>query len=267
MENALHLDVGGTLARWRELAWPREHGSWSLALEPLALGLIAAPSGGGAWLALAVAAGFFARRPLRIAVTDVRPERRAAARGPFAALAVIALGGFGAAVAAGGTGWLAWLVPVVIAGAVFLFFDLRGDGREEMAEVAGVAAFAGVPAMLAALAGWGAASALALGLVMAGRSVPTVLCVRAILRAQKGGVRRRAPALGAAWLVVGMGVVLARAGLAPITAVVLLGGLAVRATVLLSWRGPALRARTIGMVEAGLGAVFVLATAIAWGAA
>jgi hypothetical protein len=27
-----------SLAEWREVALPKEHGSWSLALEPLALG-------------------------------------------------------------------------------------------------------------------------------------------------------------------------------------------------------------------------------------
>jgi hypothetical protein len=264
MENTACSETPSLLARWRELAWPREHGSWSLALEPIALGLLVAPSRGGAWLALAVIAGFFARRPLRTAARDPKPERRTAAREPLAACAIVALGAFGAAMAAGGTGWLIWLAPVAIAGAVFLFFDLRGGGREEIAEVAGVMAFAGVPAMLAALAGWGMASALALALVMAGRSVPTVLCVRAVLRGQKGGGRRRAPALLAAWLAVGAGVALAVAGLAPDAAVVLLGVLAVRATILLGWSGSPLRARTIGIIEAVLGGVFVFGAAFAW---
>jgi hypothetical protein len=43
MENALPWIRRLSLARCRELAWPKEHGSWSLALEPLALGLFAAP--------------------------------------------------------------------------------------------------------------------------------------------------------------------------------------------------------------------------------
>ena len=47
---------------WREaikLTLPNEHGSWSLALEPLALGLLVAPSAAGAALGLAAACGFF----------------------------------------------------------------------------------------------------------------------------------------------------------------------------------------------------------------
>jgi hypothetical protein len=264
MQNLAATAVRPALDRWREIVWPREHGSWSLALEPLALGLLVAPSRGGAWLALAVGAGFFARRPLKIALGDSNPERRAAARGPLAACASVALGACGTALAAGGISWLGWLAPVALAGAVFLFFDLRGDGREEIAEVAGATAFAGVPAMLAALAGWSPIASLALALVMAGRSVPTVLTVRAVLRAQKTGQRRDGPAFIAAWLALGIGVTLAGAGLAPRTVAGLLGVLAVRAMVLLWWRRPALRARTLGIVEAVIGVVFVLVAALAW---
>jgi hypothetical protein len=54
---------------FRSLVLPREHGSWSLALEPVALGLLVAPSRAGMWLALAVLAGFFTRRPLKLALT------------------------------------------------------------------------------------------------------------------------------------------------------------------------------------------------------
>lgn len=54
---------------FRSLVMPREHGSWSLALEPVALGLLVAPSRAGAWLALAAIAGFFTRRPLKLALT------------------------------------------------------------------------------------------------------------------------------------------------------------------------------------------------------
>ena len=47
---------------WREvvkLTLPKEHGSWSLALEPVAFGLLVAPSAAGAALALAAGLGFF----------------------------------------------------------------------------------------------------------------------------------------------------------------------------------------------------------------
>ena len=258
MENASTLIAPGPLARWRELVWPREHGSWALALEPLALGLLVAPSAAGAWLAFAVLAAFFARRPLM-------------------ALALVAAGCFTAAIAVGGTAWLWWLGPIAAAGAVFLSFDLRAEGRAEVAEVAGAAAFALLPGALAALAGWRAPEAAALAFVMCGRSVPTVLCVRAVLRAQKTGEpldrlgalswsngRRFAFALVAALLAVVVGAVLAHAGFVPRTVVGLLGLFAVRAVALLLFPRPELRPRTIGAMEAGLGVLFVTFAAVAW---
>ena len=47
MENALPWFRPLSIARWRELVWPKEHGSWSLAGEPLALALVAAPTTAG----------------------------------------------------------------------------------------------------------------------------------------------------------------------------------------------------------------------------
>jgi hypothetical protein len=264
MKNAPAIDAPGPFAHWRELVWPREHGSWSLALEPLALGLLVAPSAAGACLAGAGVAAFFSRRPLRIAVNDAHAERRTAAQGPLVVLALAAAGFFIGALALGGVAWLAWLLPVAAAGGVFLYFDLRAAGREEAAEVAGSAAFAFVPGVIATLASWRAPEAASLALVMCGRSVPTVLAVRALLRAQKTGERRVAPALVAAGVALVVAAGLARAGLAPRTAAALLALLAARAVALLVFSRRELRARTIGVMEAALGVIFVAFAAAAW---
>jgi hypothetical protein len=258
---ALRLPSG---AQWRELVLPKEHGSWSLALEPLAFGLIAAPSAAGGGLALAVVAAFFARRPLRIAWRDSRAERRRDARGALAACVVAATVAFAFAVALGGSSWVLWLVPSVVAGGLFLSFDLRNGGREEIAEVAGAAAFAFLPAAFAALNGAAPATAVALGLVMCGRAVPTVLCVRAALRGAKTGTCRSGPALVATFAALAVGLVLARGGLAPMTAVAALAVLAFRAVGLLVYPRWTLRARTIGMIEAALGLAYVLSVATTW---
>ena len=150
------------------------------------------------------------------------------------------------------------------AGAIFLFFDLRGDGRDELAEVAGAAAFAGVPAAFAALAGWRAPAAAALAVLALARSVPTVLYVRALLRAQKTGRRQVTLALAATMLAFVIAFGLVRAGLAPRTTLVLLGVFVLRAGLLLVWPRPQFRARTLGIFEAVLGAAFVFAAAIPW---
>jgi len=254
----------GAVARWREVVWPREHGSWSFALEPLALGLIAAPSPAGACLACAVFAGFLARRPVRMAFTDPPSARRAEARGPLAVISLVASSSFAGAVALGGFEWMQWLAPVAVAGAVFLRYDLRAAGREEIAELAGSAAFALVPAALAALAGWSPVGGAALALLMVGRAAPAVLTVRACLRATKTGERRVAPALVSTGLALVVAVGFVRGGIAPAASAWMLALLAARSLALLVWPRPVLRARTLGMIETVLGLGFVVAVAWSW---
>lgn len=259
---------------FRSLVLPREHGSWSLALEPVALGLLVAPSHGGAWLALAVLAGFFTRRPLKLAATlPASDPRRAAAWRWTLLFAVIALAALGASAATKvpitqQSAFVA-LWPLLLAaplGAAFLWFDLRGEMREAEAEIAGSAAFALVPATFATLAGWPAAPALALAALMLARSVPTVLTVRTFLRLAKGKASTALPALASAGVALLLVLALATRGLVPGTAVVLAALLAARTGWLLSPRTPAWSARRAGITEAVIGAVFVAALALAYGA-
>lgn len=264
MENALSGNRPQPLLLWRDFVMPKEHGSWSLAFEPLALALLVAPSTPGAFLAVAMVAGFFARRPLRLAWRDRQPARRETAARVLAGCVFVATGAFATAVAVGGFGWLIWLAPAAIAGALFAWCDLRGEGREEFAEIAGAAAFAFVPAAFAILAGWDALPASALSLVMAGRAVPSVMGVRAFLRAAKGGQRRDWPALLMAGLFLFVAVLLVQRGAAPLFAAVALAALALRTLALLVVIRPAWRASTLGMMEAVLGLVFVVGLGTCW---
>ena len=252
------------LSLWRDLICPREHGSWSLAFEPIALGLLVAPSGAGGWLAVALAAVFFARRPARAALHEPRRERRHAA---YRALALcVALAGAALALAAGTMEItaLAWLAPAAGAGVIFAFCDARGAGREEWAELAGATAFALTPIAFAALAGHSPAQALALGLLMTARAAPSVATVRAFLRAAKTGVRRDGIALTTSLGAVVLAFVLVRRGDAPWFAVPALGLFAARTLALLVVFRPAWRARTVGMIEASAGIVFVAGLALTW---
>ena len=264
MEHVLTSPSASPRPRFRDLVLPKEHGSWSLAFEPLALSMLAAPSLSGGLLALAVASAFFCRRPLNIAMRDQRPERRAAAREAALVCGVVTALFFSGSIALAGGAWTIWLVPSGLAGAIFLRFDLRNAGREQLAEVAGSAAFGFLPAAMAVLAGWSEADALALAFVMVGRAVPTVLCVRAILRGGKTGRHRPAFSLIAAWTALAVAVLLARDGLLPWVAAALLALLALRAFALLVFPRPALRARTIGIIEAATGVAFVVIAAAAW---
>lgn len=247
---------------WSDVVRPKEHGSWSLAFEPLALGLLVAPSRPGTLLAGALAAAFFARRPLRLAWSEPIPERRRRARLALGICGGTALAALGGAIALVGLAWLVWLVPAAAAAAVFAWFDTRGAGREEAAELAGAAAFALTPSALAVLGGLSAGPAAALGLMMTARSVPSVALVRAFLRAAKTGVRRDGPAVALA--LVALAGLLALRGWAPAAAPAAAAALALRTIVVLIWLRPAWRARTLGMVETVLGLAYAGALAAAW---
>ena len=80
---------------WKAVALPAEHGGWGFLVEPVVLGLVLAPSGEGVCLGLAALAGFLARHPLRLLLTDrrkgVRYPRTALAERVFAAYATAAV--------------------------------------------------------------------------------------------------------------------------------------------------------------------------------
>src|ERR1017187_2204793 len=81
---------------WRaaiQLTLPKEHGSWSLALEPVAFGLLVAPSASGAGLALAAVSGFFLRRPMKLLLSRKNDPRQLLAAVCLGILLFLALTG------------------------------------------------------------------------------------------------------------------------------------------------------------------------------
>ncbi len=254
----------GASRLWRDVLLPKEHGSWSLALEPIALGLLAAPSVAGSWLSLAAFAGFLARRPLKLAVREWGEPRGSAALQALAACAAVALAALVAAIMSGHAGWIAWLVPSAIGGALFVRFDLRNSGREEFAEIAGAAAFAGVTGAIAAAAGSAPTTALMLSFVMLARAVPTVMFVRARVRGAKTGAPRPAAALLVAGLAAAGALLLSARGVLPAVAAIAIALLGIRAAILLLRPWPRLRARTLGIQELITGAAYVAVLGLTW---
>ncbi len=242
---------------------PKEHGSWSLAFEPVVLGLLVAPSVAGGWVALVALAGFFARRPLKIVWRERTGVRAAAAGRALAWCVALGLGALMAAVSAGGVMWTVWLAPFAGLGAVFLSFDLRNGGREEAAEIAGAAAFSTVAAAMAAAGGMSSMGALAVFIAMAGRAVPAVMFVRACVRGGKTGkYRATAP------LVAGASATMAAAGLAieglmSVAVPLMLALFLARAAVRLLRPAP-IRARTLGFQELAIGLVYLALVAATW---
>jgi len=58
----------------RAVALPAEHGGWALIVEPIALGLLVAPSLTGLFIGAGALASFLVRHPLKLAVGDRRKK-------------------------------------------------------------------------------------------------------------------------------------------------------------------------------------------------
>jgi YwiC-like protein len=242
---------------------PKEHGSWSLALEPLALGLLLAPSAAGAALATAAIAGFFARRPLK-ALFHAESKHHRTAFPVLVLLATLAVAGLGEAALLGGPAALWPLLLAVPFGGLFAYFDAQGDSRAAVAELAGCATFAFLPVALATLAGWPVPAALALAGLSLGRSLPTVLTVRTYLRLSKQPAPKIWVPLAGGVAAVGLIGSLADRQLVPSLAVGLAGLLLLRTLFLVTKFRPAWPARRVGFLEAGLGLLYVAGLALAY---
>lgn len=246
-----------------QIILPKEHGSWSLALEPVALGLLVAPSPAGAALASAVTAGFFLRRPLKLLFREQDLERRKTACLCSFALTGIALAGLLLAAKNGGWEKLWPLLPAALAGLVFVWADSRNEARAAAAEIAGAVTFGILPAAFASIAGWNAPASLALTAMALTRSVPTVLTVRARLRMAKGQPVALSPAIISALIGVGLMVWLAAQHLAPWLTMFFAIVFAVRTFLLLGWHQQ-ITARQIGITEAALGGLMVVMLVLTW---
>jgi YwiC-like protein len=245
------------------LLLPKEHGSWSLVLEPLGLGLIAAPSRAGVALGIAVLAGFFARRPLKIAISKLEP-RRALAWSCLASLGVLAAMGMTVAAALATPAHLEPLLLAVPPGLAFVWFESRGEARAAAAELAGAFACSVIPAAMASVAGWRTEASLTLAAVMVGRAVPTVMTIRAYLRRRKGQTAEVATALTASLAAVAVVGALAQAHMATWTAVWFMALLVVRAIGLLGPFHFQFGATRLGVTEALWGGVGVILVALSW---
>lgn len=251
-----------TANRTASVFLPKEHGSWSLALEPIALGLLVAPSPAAGALAMAAISAFFLRRPVK---------RLGAHRGSQSARAVLllglcAMGSFATAVVLGGWTPLLWLTPTLPLAGLFLHWDRQNESRATQAELAASSIFAFLPAAMAAQAGLTAKAAIALGVLVLARSLPTVLIIRTYLRRRKGHRVSAAPAVMATALTLTAVFGLTMRNHLPWIAAILAAGAALRLLLLVPAFAPDWPARKIGSGEACFGVILVVVSGVAWAA-
>ena len=250
--------------RLRSLALPPEGGGWGLLLEPILIGLIAAPSRTGVLLAAMVAAAFLARQPLKIVMAELAARRRVPPTTPaawFAAACVAAGIGAGAwAVARAGPAVVmpfAWAAPLAL---VPVAYDARNRSGEMLPELCGAAALASSAAAIAIAEGYHVRFAMALWAVAAARTLPAIVTVRTRVLKLHGGAASSTPPLVAHASAMGLIFWLQTQGLVARGVLTLLSVLAARAGFTLRASAPRVRAHRIGIEEliAGLLAASLL---------
>ena len=257
-----------TRVRLRPIALPAEHGGWSFLLEPILLGWLVAVSPAGIAYGVGMFFAFLTRQPLKLALTDLRRGQRLA-RTPyaerFAALyAAITLVSFALALASGG---ITPFVPLVIAAPLFAlqaYWDAHNRSREPYAELSAPLALGVIAACITLAGGWTPVQAFALWALIAARSLPSILYVRARLRLERGREFSGTLVTAAHVTALLLMVVPFFAGLIPLTALVALVVLTARAVYGLSEQRKPSPPKVIGVQEVIFGVIFVALTALGY---
>lgn len=165
----------------------------------MAAGLLVAPSAAGVALTVAGIAVFLARHPIRILLADrqrgVEAPRTSAARTMALAYVAVALAGAGVAFPlAVGPWWLAVVLAFPFA-LIQLVYDSRLRGRSVAAEISGSLGLTAGAAALVLAGSDDVALAGGLWILVAGRSVGSVLYIRTRLRRRRGAPTSVWPAL------------------------------------------------------------------------
>lgn len=266
MEIALRQPKPNTLAK--SIALPVEHGSWGFLFEPLAAGILLAPSKAAPWITLMTVGAFLLRQPLKFLIPDLMagknlPRTKIALKFTLIFASVFALGAIGSWSLAPAQAFLPFLAVAPFA-VYQIYCDAVRRSRQLFPEITGAVALSSSVTVLALAGEWSVAAAIALWVIMLARLIPSILYIRSRLRLEKGKEARIFPPVAAH--VVALAVVsgLAYRGLSPVPVVLMTAFLLGRAAVGLSpWRRPA-KAKAVGIREVIYGSLTVLALVLGY---
>lgn len=233
-----------------------------MLLEPIVLGLILSPTVPGLFLALAATGAFLARHPFKLAVGNYRRNhysaRTVVAERFATAYLCIAILGFAIAIKTGGAALLLPLLLAAPTAILQLFYDSIGRSRALIPELAGSISTGAVAAAIAMSGGWPRPAAFGLWVILAARTVPTILYVRARLRLLHGKEASSYGVIIVHFLAVLAVLGLATLQLAPVLAVFAMFVLLLRAMIGFSKSDRQVTAKRIGLREVGFGAMTIL---------
>lgn len=220
-------------------------------------------------LALAAFSAFLVHQPFKVAIKDRlkgrRPPRTVWAE-RFAIGYGLAAGVLLLVVAFNSD--RAFLMPMLLALPFLMmqvYYDARNQSRELLPEVCGALALGGIAPSITILGGWTVGAAMVLWLLLACRSVPSILYVRARLKLEHGNPVSSYPSLLAHSAALVIALILAIGNAAPWLAVVVCGLLLVRSVAGLSVYRKPRPAKQIGMMEMGYGLMTVVLIGLGYG--
>jgi hypothetical protein len=234
-----------------------------LTLEPVLLGLLVAWSVPGLLLGVAAFGAFLLRTPLKLAAIDLRRHQWRSRSTLAARIAAIELIIVVAAVAGAvaSAGWR-WALPVLVAlplVAVEAWYDVRSRSRRLVAELCGAVGISATAAAIVLADRDDIALALALWILLAGRSVGSIPFVRVQIARLRGATRVRASDVAQLAAVV-VGITAAAVDTRVIPGAVTLAVIA--ALQIVGSRRPIPPIRVVGLQQMALGLVLVAATAV-----
>ncbi|NOT43043.1 MAG: YwiC-like family protein [Acidobacteria bacterium] len=250
----------------KTVALPTEHGGWGLLLEPLVVGVAAAPSGAGFAVAGAALAAFLMRHPLKLVASDIIARRRTPRTARALAFAVgYAAAGLLCLTAAVRLSGASLLLPAVIVAPLALTqlgFDVRNRSRGLVPEICGSLALAASAACIGLAAGWPPAPAATLSAVTAARTLPAVLTVRAqVLRLRGADASPVSPSVAQAAALVAVAA-LAVVDAVPVRLVWIWAALTARGLWSLHGRVRHVRPQRIGIEELLVGLMVALVSGL-----
>jgi hypothetical protein len=246
----------------RSIALPVEHGAWGFLFEPLAAGMLVAPSAGAPFILLLVVGAFLTRQPLKFLLGDFLQKKRLPRTVVALRFALI----FGGVSLLGLVGSLIFapvesFIPFVIVAPLVIYLiaqDAARQTRQLLPELLAAAALASSVTALALAGGFAYPAAFALWAIMLARLIPSVLYVRSRLRLEKGKPFSRFAPIAAHVLAFAALGALYLSGLASLLTVAAAAFLAGRAAFGLSRYRQILKAKQLGVWEVVYGVIYAL---------
>jgi len=246
----------------KKLIIPREHGSWGLTFEPLALALLAAYSFNGLVLFLSATAAFFAHPSARFLLS--RAKRKRLAVSFFISYGTLAALLFGYFVYR--TSWpiYAPLLLALFLMSVYLVLEAFSFGRALYTELTASLAVGLIALSVVLSAGWLWPAALAFLLLVYLRSVSTTLYVHHRLKLEKKQLFSAGAASFWQLTAFGLALIIWLKGYIPLLAFIAVSVLVLRALGGLSPKRKKVTVRKLGLLEFAYGVLFVILSAVGY---